>query len=485
MKRAKILPRLLAVLLALGMFVGQASAGARQVWASAQGESGGGGIGDGSGKNGSVSGGGTIGISLSYQADSSGFAIPRKAFKVAPGLSEQYGYEDAFGGEKASALDAIVAAHVAVYGEDKEAVNGKLQLSNGSYGDFISNFMGDGAGNMMYYVNGASAEVGAPEHELRDGDTVELFAIRDTVGFADRYGWFKYGGAKTEALSIEARHVFIINLQCSTWEGDAPVPNARIMEIDAKTGAFGQCLSNPNGDGNANIVFGEAGTYVVGATEMKGEPPLGSPWLTVTVTEAERLYTDVGEEDKFYDVVKNVKEKGLMVGTGGGAFEPEASLTRAMLATIMYRLDGEPEAEGGPGTGAPSAASAFSDVPGGQWYARAVAWASASGVVGGYGNGLYGPDDSVTREQLAAVLYNYAELKNIEIKIPDHAINSFNSYPDKGDTSEWAVPAMAWAVRNGMIMGRSDTLEQSLVPGSAAMRYEAAFAVVLLKMNMG
>jgi len=224
-----------------------------------------------------------IKMKISYQVDNSGFKIIRKEFTVAPDLSEQYGYNDAFGGEKASALDAIVAAHIAVFGSDKATINSKLKLSHGDYGDFISCFMGDNAGNMKYYVNGESPWVGAPDQELLNGDIVELFAIRDPL-YADQYGWFKRNDAKIENAYVETNADLSLNLQGNTWQGDEPVEGARIVTINAETGKFGGVLGVTDENGNVIIKFTAPGMYVVGAIEADGATPLMSPWLVLTVT---------------------------------------------------------------------------------------------------------------------------------------------------------------------------------------------------------
>ena len=110
-------------------------------------------------------------------------------------------------------------------------------------------------------------------------------------------------------------------------------------------------------------------------------------------------FADVSGSDWFYNDVRYVYEKGIMDGTGADRFSPNAPLTRAMIVTILYRMAGSPSVSG---------SSDFTDVAAGKWFAKAVAWAAANGIVNGYGSGLFGPNDPVTREQLAAILYRYA-----------------------------------------------------------------------------
>lgn len=125
------------------------------------------------------------------------------------------------------------------------------------------------------------------------------------------------------------------------------------------------------------------------------------PIIVVPVTRPSenKTFKDVSSSDWFYDEVQYVYQKNLMNGTGTSSFSPRDTLTRAMLVTILYRIEGEPSV---------SYSGKFSDVPSGRWYSKAVEWAAAQGIVGGYSNGKFGPEDSVTREQLAAILYRYA-----------------------------------------------------------------------------
>lgn len=146
---------------------------------------------------------------------------------------------------------------------------------------------------------------------------------------------------------------------------------------------------------------------------------------------------DVRGEDWFYHDVRYVHEKGLMEGTSGGAFSPNVSTTRAMIATLLWRLEGSPPWERG---------TDFPDVKEGLWYAQAVRWAASTGVVKGYDDGSYGPDDVITREQLALMLYRYA-------KAPP-AAGSLSAFVDADAVSPWAKDAMAWAVEQGILTGR-------------------------------
>jgi hypothetical protein len=182
-------------------------------------------------------------------------------------------------------------------------------------------------------------------------------------------------------------------------------------------------------------------------------------------------FRDVSPTDWYYDAVVFANANGLMLGTAEGIFSPNAKLSRATIATILWRMEGAPAASGG---------AAFSDVPAGQWYTGAVQWASANGIVAGYGDGRFGPNDDTTREQLAAIMHNYAKLKNIATAETTFTTTAYGTsatssyataYADASDVSDWAQGAMQWANGTGLIKGRTPT---TLSPQGTATRAEAA-----------
>ena len=168
-------------------------------------------------------------------------------------------------------------------------------------------------------------------------------------------------------------------------------------------------------------------------------------------------FTDVSTSDWFYSDVMFVYENGLFSGTDSRSFSPNASMTRAMLVTVLYRLEGEPV-----GTGS----SSFSDVCSGSYYEKAVAWAAANGIVTGTGSTSFSPDAKVTREQLAAILYRYAQYK----KLDTDAGAKLDSFSDAGNVSGYASEALSWAVSEGLINGASGRL----MPKGDATRAQVA-----------
>lgn len=173
-------------------------------------------------------------------------------------------------------------------------------------------------------------------------------------------------------------------------------------------------------------------------------------------------FTDILESDWFYDAVKYANKNGLMSGTREGAFNPNANMTRAMLVTVLYRLDAEPSVTG---------AGSFTDVADGSWYADAVEWANANDIISGYGGGLFGTNDNITREQLAVILYNYAGYKGYDTTKK----TELTGCDDADSIAGWALPAMKWAKAEGLINGRTTTI---LAPGGEATRTEAASSLM-------
>ncbi len=171
-----------------------------------------------------------------------------------------------------------------------------------------------------------------------------------------------------------------------------------------------------------------------------------------------RNYTDVDHTAWYHEGVDYAVANKLMGGKADGIFDPKGITTRAEMVTILYRLDSESTV---------TKDVKFDDVPGGQWYSDAINWAAANEIVGGYGNGKFGPDDTITREQMAAILYRYASYKGYDMtKLAD-----LTGYTDADTVSDWAVTAMRWAVAEGIINGTSTT---TLSPSGDSTRAQVA-----------
>ena len=169
-------------------------------------------------------------------------------------------------------------------------------------------------------------------------------------------------------------------------------------------------------------------------------------------------FSDVSKNDWFYDAVQDAVDMGLMAGVSADRFDPNGTVTRAMVAQILYAREGKPAVSG---------AAAISDVPANAWFHDAMQWAKAQGVIAGYPDGRMEPNAPVTREQLAVILHSYAQKKGMDVsKTADLA-----GYADAANMSVWAKDAMSWAVGSGLISGRSAS---TLAPAGSATRAECA-----------
>lgn len=168
-------------------------------------------------------------------------------------------------------------------------------------------------------------------------------------------------------------------------------------------------------------------------------------------------FTDVREGDWFYDPVCFVYSQGLLTGTSATTFEPNTHLSRAMLVAVLHRLEGSPQAS----------VCDFTDVAEGDWYAQAVNWAASVGVVNGFDDGTFQPNAAITREQMAAILRNYAAYKGLDVS----ASGSLSTFTDAASVSDWAKESVEWTVGSGLIGGYEDS---TLRPQGTTTRAEVA-----------
>ncbi len=197
--------------------------------------------------------------------------------------------------------------------------------------------------------------------------------------------------------------------------------------------------------------------HTIEATFKKVEMPEQKP-------EEKETFKDVKKNDWYYEAVEYVANKGLMNGTGNDEFTPDANTTRGMIVTILYRLEGSPEVS----------MSTFTDVANTEYYAKAVAWAKKNGIVNGYGEGKFGPNDVITREQLAAIMYRYSNYKKYDTSVGEDT--NILSYNDISELSEYAVSSMQWACGAGLVNGIGDG---KLAPKGNATR--AQLATILMR----
>ena len=201
-------------------------------------------------------------------------------------------------------------------------------------------------------------------------------------------------------------------------------------------------------DGTAEFPFDHASDYAIIIDTESHEP-------------VELPFTDVPEDAWYADAAAYVYKHGLMAGTSATTFAPDVTTSRAMIATILWRMAGSPQV---------NYAMNYTDVDSSAWYAEAVRWATSEGVVTGYGNGLFGSNDPITREQLATMLWRYAQTEDYDVSVGEDT--NILSYADVGDLAEYAIPAMQWACGAGVINGTGDG--STLTPQGNATRAQAA-----------
>lgn len=260
------------------------------------------------------------------------------------------------------------------------------------------------------------------------------------------------GGAVTGIISAFDAGVTALNLQIQTLAAAAGYDVADVCSTfrAENTAANPLCNATLSPDVNMDIHPNVAGHAVIAAvmeSALAGEPPV----------EAALPFTDVADGDWFYDAVAYVYDQGIMTGTSDTEFSPNLTTTRGMIVSILNRLEGGPTAE----------AAGFTDVADGDWYADAVNWAASEGIVAGYEDQTFRPNDPITREQLAAMLMNYAAWKGEDVS----ARADLSSYNDAASVSSWAAETVQRAVAEGLISGMPGNL---LEPQGSATRAQVA-----------
>ena len=201
-------------------------------------------------------------------------------------------------------------------------------------------------------------------------------------------------------------------------------------------------------DGTAEFDLDHASDYAI-VIDTDSHEPVDLP------------FNDVPESYWAYDAIQYVYGEGLMAGTSGSTFSPESTTTRGQIVTILWRLSGSPVV---------NYLMDFDDVDPAAYYAEAIRWATSEGIAGGYGGGVFGPDDPITREQLAVMLHRYAQHEGCDVSIGEDT--NILSYTDVANLSEYAIPATQWAVGAGIINGTGDG--STLTPQGQATRAQAA-----------
>ena len=253
-----------------------------------------------------------------------------------------------------------------------------------------------------------------------------------------------------EAIAVQIQNNEDGSVTIDVTAGEEPVELEEGIKIS---------LSAELEPGQVLVVVAEDGTETVvrkSASEDGVLTALLEGGATVKIVDNAKEFDDVAEDAWYADAVDFVSSHELFVGDENGNFNPTETMTRAMMAMVMFRLEGEPEAGEG---------KSFADVEAGKWYSEAINWASAEGVMNGYGES-FGVNDPVTREQMAVMLYNYVQSQGIEVKK-----GSASGFSDAGEIHSWAADAMAWAVEEGIFQGDG---QGKLNPTGEATRADVA-----------
>ena len=251
-----------------------------------------------------------------------------------------------------------------------------------------------------------------------------------------------------------------------TEDGKTEVPAILALTWASGSGTLEEVAAAAKNTGSLRFCYGISEQQY--ADQSAQGKRLASNIATITVvhgTKAEEPWVnpfrDVTESDWFYDDVRFANQNGLFNGVEKDLFAPEKSMTRGMLVTVLWRLDGET---------APKTATTFTDVDANAYYADAVAWAAESGVVNGIGGGRFDPEGNVTREQIAAILFRYASLKGVDTA----ARANLATFPDAEKTSAYAHDALSWAVAAELVKGTKEGSTIYLDPQGSATRAQVA-----------
>lgn len=321
----------------------------------------------------------------------------------------------------------------------------------------LNNVQADSKASLLYVSRETLEQVGALS-STEDMDEI-LKQVQDSIGGTDR-----------------------VELTYDEESGSVSAPALAYYAVTLEVGENGQVTADPEKAQPGTVVtltvkphegyqlekleaLDSQDQAVELTKEESGAYTFKMPESAVTVSAVfaqaaeESPFQDVTAQDWFFQAVKYVYENGIMSGVEEGRFAPNTTLTRAMLAQTLYAMEGKPQAE---------REEHFTDVAQGDWYAAAVAWAAENGLVSGVGGTRFAPNDALTREQMALILYRYAQYQHQETQTDGTSLENFQ---DVERISPWAQEAMAWAVETGLLSGTGDGM---LSPAGTATRAQVA-----------
>jgi hypothetical protein len=290
-----------------------------------------------------------------------------------------------------------------------------------------------------WYYDGYYADSEGTVSDARWSEGADGYQVKYTPAAGD-----------TDALALKAAYAYV---EPENPEPDNPTPDNPTPDNPTPVNPtpVNPTPTNPDVEiGDDDVPLGPAPDVDIGDDDV----PLGA----APEDEWDNPYSDVQEGKWYYDAVKFVTKNNFFNGDGNGNFLLGTKLTRGMLAQVIYNAEGKPEVSG---------ASSFFDVESGKWYTDAISWAASNKIVSGYGDGNFGPNDDVTREQMVLILYNYAKFKGYDVS----ATADITTFVDGTETSSWAQTSIQWAVGAGIMSGKDGN---RLDPQGTATREEAA-----------
>ena len=298
----------------------------------------------------------------------------------------------------------------------------------------------------QYMVNGTAPQESASTYTFTKNSTLVWYFTDDYTKEKDAESW---GGGTQTGTGAEIKEQ-----ADGSYQVTLPKDSTGSVLVTIPKVSEGDLLVIVHADGTQEVVkksVVQDGTAYLMLDES----------ATVKVVDYVSDFNDVKENAWYADAVDFTAGRGLFSGVGGGSFAPDETLNRGMVVTVLYALED---------AGAQKTAGLFDDVAEDAWYAQGTAWAVEAGIVSGYGDGQFGPNDAITREQLALMLYRYAQY----MKLSTGTGASLEVFGDEEEISSWAQQAMSWAVSAGILGG---TPEGNLNPGGTATRAEAAVMV--------
>lgn len=364
--------------------------------------------------------------------------------------------ELSFSGEYPDAR--LVPTDTAVYSPDAAATVNKSKTTLNIYLTSLSPINDGAALTLGTLYSGGSAGLSMPDKATLTMLGADLTAVSGANGASVNVrsasgGSSSSGGTRSSVSVADSEHGSVKSSLLSALSGArvqltvTPDAGYELSSLSVTDAGGGRLSLTPESGGVYSFRMPDSAVTVSAQFVRQGS---GS-------ASAALPFSDVSESDWYYGAVRYVYTNGMMNGTDPAAFSPALTTSRAMIVTILYRLEDDP---------AP-ASSDFVDVQPDMWYTGAVGWCSANGVVGGYGDGRFGPGDAITREQLAVILYRYAGLKGLNVSASD----TLSGFADAAAVSPYAQDAMRWAVGSGLISGKGDGI---LDPRGSATRAEAA-----------